>query len=305
MPQSSSFNSPFHFESLATFDAHFESAESQWQQSGVYVCVAKHPTSLSTQHSLIIHIAIKRPQVRNALDLDTMKALAASLVVCQKFDQEQRLLAVIVSGCKNYFIAGGDLKALHQIRGYEQAKAMSKLMFDHLEILSNLSCISFAAIEGFAIGGGAEIALACDVRVMSNKAYWLFPQVTLGLSSGWGGAKRLTQIVGASRALAIFLEAERIKADVAYQLGLSQILCEPQQCENHILQLLYTIADHQQAIMSIKHLVQVTTQQPHSYALQEQDHFATLWSSEAHWQQVQKFWKNKELKGKNKGQNKE
>ena len=88
----------------------------------------------------------------------------------------------------------------------------------------------------------------------------------------------------------------RIKADEAYRLGLSQVLCEPQQCENHILQLLYTLANHQQAMMSIKHLIQVATQQPHSYAQQEQQHFAALWSSETHWQQVQKFWKKKDLK---------
>jgi enoyl-CoA hydratase/carnithine racemase len=276
---------------LAQVDTRFQSLQDECNATGIHLTI-RH------QHMerWALHISIQRAHVRNALDLNTMKALAHSLELCQQLEQETRLLAVILSGCQNYFIAGGDLKALHHLRNEEQAYAMSQMMHKSLHILESLSCVSFAAIEGFAIGGGAEIALACDMRIMSQHAFWLFPQVSLGLSTGWGGGIRLCKIVGQSRALSILIQGQKISADQACEWGLVQILSPDQDCLNTIDRIIQRIADHTEAVQAVKSLMHTAVHQPQKYLERESKIFAHLWSSDTHWQHVQNFWKAQQIK---------
>jgi enoyl-CoA hydratase/carnithine racemase len=112
------------------------------------------------------------------------------------------------------------LKELAQIRTVEEAKAMAEKMRTILDRIATLPIPVIAAINGDAYGGGAEVAVACDIRVATDDAKFAFNQIALGIMPAWGGIERLTAIVGRGRALSLMLTGRVISATTALQLGL-------------------------------------------------------------------------------------
>lgn len=169
-------------------------------------------------------ITINREEKLNALNGDTLAALSEALVALQK-DPDVRVAILTGTGSKA-FVAGADISefsSYNQTQGEDLARLGQQNVFDTIH-KSPKPII--AAINGFALGGGLELALACHIRVASNTARLGLPEVTLGLIPGYGGTQRLTQLVGRGKALEMILTGEMINANDALSYGLVNHLTE-------------------------------------------------------------------------------
>jgi enoyl-CoA hydratase len=165
----------------------------------------------------ITTITINRPKFLNALNYKTLEELEKGLMKAQE-DPETKVILITGAGEKA-FIAGADLNELallNPVSGKEVSKK-GQTLFSFLE---NLGKPTIAVVNGFALGGGTELALACTMRVASPNAKFGLPEVGLGILPGYGGTQRLSRLVGEGRAMEIILSAEAIDAQEAYRLGL-------------------------------------------------------------------------------------
>ncbi len=229
-------------------------------------------------------ITISRPEVKNALDLQTMRGLAEYVDKITLKPSAHRT-AVVLHGAGDSFISGGDLKALHHLRDTSIAREMSSLMRQSLEKLRDLSGLFVVAAEGPIIGGGAEVFIAGDYRIISSAARLRFAQSSLGLSTGWGGGRRLAQLVGKSKALALLLEGETLSATECQRLGLAhQLISKPDHLLAETFQWLSQQSQHPQALYGIKRMLRDDDHQEVDQL--EAELFPSLWSSEDHWRAI-------------------
>lgn len=166
----------------------------------------------------ILYITINREKTLNALNKDTLAELA-DVIVFANTTAEVR--GVIITGAgEKAFVAGADIKEFSDYsgkQGEELARRGQELVFDAIE---NATKPFIAAINGFALGGGLELAMACHMRIASENAKLGLPEVTLGLIPGYGGTQRLTQLVGKGKAIEMITTANMITADDALRFGL-------------------------------------------------------------------------------------
>ena len=183
-------------------------------------------TALVTEvlHGAVACWTLNRPQQLNALNGALIEALGAMVEEVQQRD-EVRCVVLTGSGEKA-FVAGADIKEFadfDSVAGRRLAEHGQRVLFDAIA----LSTKPFvAAIGGFALGGGLELALACHVRVASANARLGLPEVTLGLIPGYGGTQRLSRIVGRGRAMEMILSARMVKAEEALAMGLVSTVVE-------------------------------------------------------------------------------
>jgi len=164
----------------------------------------------------VLWVRLGRPQILNALDqldLDELAEVVAGPA------REPETGAIVLTGSGRAFCAGGDLGALQGI----DAAAMEHLVSSGAALMreiESLECPVVAAVNGLALGGGLELALACDIRVASEEAVFGLPEVTLGTIPAWGGTHRLADAVGGSRAAHLLLTGARVDAHEARAIGL-------------------------------------------------------------------------------------
>jgi len=163
-------------------------------------------------------LTIDRPHAANAIDLATADAFFEAI---QRTRADGEIRGVVITGAGDrIFCAGGDLKAYSK---FETSKDLSEMVAKLGGLLDELEALPYpviAAIEGQAIGGGAELALACDLRIVSSTATIAFPQVKLGIVPGWNGLERLTKLCGPSTAMRLLMSARQVGAEEALRLGL-------------------------------------------------------------------------------------
>jgi enoyl-CoA hydratase len=168
-------------------------------------------------HGSVTVLSIHRPEVLNALNRETLGEIES---FAQRFlaDPEQAALIVTGSGGKS-FISGADINELAVLdpRGAEEISRFGQRVLDLLEQAPKPV---IAAINGYAFGGGCELALACHLRLASENAVLGLPEVSLGIIPGYGGTQRLPRLVGPARALELITTGRRIKADEAERIGL-------------------------------------------------------------------------------------
>lgn len=163
-------------------------------------------------------ITISRPQALNALNQSVFHELRAALLDLQRHTQSLR--AVIITGAGNKaFVAGADIRALTTMNGRE-ASEISALGHAVFQLIEDCAVPVIAAVNGFALGGGLELALACDLIYAADNAKMGLPEVTLGLIPGWGGTVRLARRVGLQMAAELLFTGEMISASQAQTLGL-------------------------------------------------------------------------------------
>jgi len=166
----------------------------------------------------ILYVTINREKALNALNKDTLAELADVIAFAGKTDDVR---GVILTGAgEKAFVAGADIKEFSDYsgkQGEELAKRGHDLVFNAIE---NSSKPFIAAINGFALGGGLELAMACHIRIASDHAKLGLPEVTLGLIPGYGGTQRLTQLVGKGKAIEMITTANMITASDAEKIGL-------------------------------------------------------------------------------------
>jgi enoyl-CoA hydratase len=162
-------------------------------------------------------ITINRPKVLNALSMRTLDELRRA-ILSLKYDASVRVLILTGAGEKS-FVAGADINELSEqtpISGREHA-----LRGQHvLDLLEHLGKPVIAAINGYALGGGCELAMACTIRIAADTAKLGQPEINLGIIPGYGGTQRLSRLIGRGRALELLLTGDQITAAEAYRLGI-------------------------------------------------------------------------------------
>jgi enoyl-CoA hydratase len=166
----------------------------------------------------IATIYINRPEKLNALNKATIQELHEILVLA---DENQDIRVIIITGRgEKAFVAGADIAEFAHFsvkEGSQLAAQGQQILFDFIE---NMKTPVIAAINGFALGGGLELAMACHIRIASENAKMGLPETSLGVIPGYGGTQRLPQLVGKGRAMEMILTAGMISADDAYRSGL-------------------------------------------------------------------------------------
>ena len=157
---------------------------------------------------------LDRPEARNALSLELMDELAAQV---ERFDDDPAIGCVVIAGNDDWFAAGGDIKAMAQRTLPETlvspaARFWSRIAAVHTPLV--------AAVSGYALGGGCELALSCDMIVASESAEFGQPEILLGIIPGGGGTQRLARVIGKQRAMELVLTGRRIGAEEAHRLGI-------------------------------------------------------------------------------------
>ncbi|RKH21569.1 enoyl-CoA hydratase/isomerase family protein [Corallococcus praedator] len=161
-------------------------------------------------------LTVDRPKALNALNSATFHEMDDALRSL-KFDETRAL--IVTGGGDKAFVAGADIAEMVTITA-AQAREFSALGHHVFQSLENLPIPTIAAVNGFALGGGLELALGCDLIYASEKAKLGLPEVTLGVIPGFGGTQRLTRLVGRSRAKEMLFTADRIDAARAKEIGL-------------------------------------------------------------------------------------
>lgn len=161
-------------------------------------------------------ITINRPKALNAINKKLMAELRDAVESLRNHD----VIGVIITGSgEKAFAAGADIKEFSDLNAAE-GSALSRFGHETYALIEQFSKPIIAAVNGFALGGGCELAMACHLRVASDNARFGQPEVNLGLIPGYGGSQRLVQLVGKGRALELLLTADMIKADIALHYGL-------------------------------------------------------------------------------------
>jgi enoyl-CoA hydratase/carnithine racemase len=165
----------------------------------------------------VAYVTVNRPKVLNALNTPTWKDLRTAF---EDARDDASVRGVILTGAGDKaFIAGADISELAHVAAFE-AEQSSRFGQEVLDLIENLGKPVIAAVNGFALGGGCETAMACTIRIAVETARFGQPEVALGLIPGGGGTQRLPRLVGKGRALQLILSGEMISAQEAYRIGL-------------------------------------------------------------------------------------
>jgi enoyl-CoA hydratase/carnithine racemase len=172
---------------------------------------------LYEKKGFIAYVTVNRPRVLNALNTPTWKDLRTAF---EDARDDAVVRGVILTGAGDKaFIAGADISELAHVTAFE-AEQYSRFVQEVLDLIENLGKPVVAAVNGFALGGGCEAAMACTIRIAVDTAKFGQPEVKLGLVPGGGGTQRLPRLIGKGRALQLMLSGEMISAQEAYRIGL-------------------------------------------------------------------------------------
>mgnify|MGYP005810570269 CR=1 FL=1 len=253
----------------------------------------KHENVLYEEQGGVGLITVNRPDVHNALNMQTIGELRE---LCARLRAEDALRALVLTGSGSAtFLAGGDLKEFQRIRTVEEARAMTSSMKEVTEMLAGFPWPVIAAVNGLAVGGGCETAIACDFRVAGENAQLGMKQIKLGIMSGWGGGPRLIHLVGRGLALRLMLTGELVKARDALAIGLVDEVVPPDRVVDRALELGRTIARNAPlAVRAYKRLANMTVRVPLDEAIAyETELFGPVWVSQDHEECVRAFFEKR------------
>ena len=175
---------------------------------------------IAERDGAVTTLTLNRPAVLNALNADLLEQLRETL---DQLKGDHTLRAVIITGTgERAFAAGADIAELAALDGAAAGEAKARAGQHVTELIEALPVPVIAAVNGFALGGGCELALACDIRIASENAKFGQPEVNLGVPPGYGGTQRTTRLLGAGSALYLCLTGEMIDAAEALRIGLVQ-----------------------------------------------------------------------------------
>lgn len=198
-------------------------------------------------------LIINRPNKLNALNRETIQELHEAF---KELDADKEVKVVILTGSgEKAFVAGADISEFSEFsveQGTKLAADGQKILFDFVE---NLSTPVIAAVNGFALGGGLELAMACHFRVASHNARMGLPEVSLGLIPGYGGTQRLPQLIGKGRAMELIMTASMIDVDRALSYGLVNHVVSQEELLPYCLKVAKKIANN--SPVAISHAIKV------------------------------------------------
>jgi enoyl-CoA hydratase len=173
-----------------------------------------NPIRVDREEGNVAVLVVDRPEKRNALDKATIEAFRA---VLRELREDASIHALVVTGVEKSFVAGADIAEMRERRAEDALRAINASLFRELE---DFPRPVVAAINGFALGGGCELALACDIRIAAKSAKLGQPEVGLGIIPAAGGCYRLARVVGLGRAKELIFTGRIMTADEAHAIGL-------------------------------------------------------------------------------------
>jgi enoyl-CoA hydratase len=224
-------------------------------------------------------VTLDRPEAMNALDVPTLELLRDSLV---ELGSESEVRVIVLTGAGDRaFAAGADIKYMSGL-DVDEAKGWGDLGHTVGQLLETSSKPTIAAVNGFALGGGCELALACDLRYAASTAKLGQPEINLGIIPGWGGTQRLARVCGLGVAKDLILTGRIVDADEALRLGLVTAVYEPGELMANVLETAKLIASKSPvALAAAKRALNHALQGDHVDNLgREADEFGRLFSSE-------------------------
>lgn len=184
-------------------------------------------------------LSINRPKVLNALNEATLLEIETAV---KSFSEDKELAVLIITGSGDRaFVAGADIEAQYPLDA-EGGRKWALLGHRVFTLIETIEKPVIAAINGFALGGGCELAMACDIRLASEKAQLGQPEVSLGITPGYGGTQRLARLVGTGKAKQLVFTGQKIKAAEAYRIGLVDEIFPPEALMEEAVKMAQTIA---------------------------------------------------------------
>ncbi|HEX8719488.1 MAG TPA: enoyl-CoA hydratase/isomerase family protein [Pyrinomonadaceae bacterium] len=174
------------------------------------------PPVVVEERGALAVIRVNRPAQRNSLSVETLSHLDRAF---SDLDAKDDITSVIFTGAADAFASGADIRELQALTP-DSARRFAERGQRLFRKISDARRLTVAAVNGFCMGGGLDLALACRVRVASPAAVFAHPGARLGIITGWGGTQRLPKLIGAARALEMFTTARRLTADEALEFGL-------------------------------------------------------------------------------------
>ena len=197
-------------------------------------------------------VTISRPKALNALNTRFFQEMDAMI---EKVSAIPEAKVMVITGEGKAFVAGADIAEMVNKSGAE-GTAFSKIGQNTFSSLEKMEIPVIAAINGFALGGGLELAMGCDIRIASTKAKFGQPEVNLGLIPGYAGTQRLPRLVGKGEALLLLMTGDMIGAEDALRIGLVQKIAEPDQLMEEVMKIAKTIASKgPKAVRKVKKVV--------------------------------------------------
>ena len=191
---------------------------------------------LAETHGAVGLARLNRPDARNALSPELLEELAA---VCERWDADEEIRCIVIAGSDEWFAAGADIRAMATRTLVETLTAPAARFWERL---AGVRTPLIAAVSGFALGGGCELALSCDMIVASETAEFGQPEILLGIIPGGGGTQRLARVIGKQRAMELVLTGRRIGAEEAQRLGIVNSVASKREWLDAALELAGVVA---------------------------------------------------------------
>jgi enoyl-CoA hydratase/carnithine racemase len=230
---------------------------------------------------------IDRPEVRNAVDFATCDALAGAAARAR---QDKALRAVVLTGSGSTFVSGGDLRELRTMLGRRDAVRIAEKGRAMCDGLRALPVPVVAALPGPAIGGGAEIAMACDLRVADPAARISFKHARMAVTTAWGTLPKLVALVGPGTASRLLLAGHELGAEEALRAGLVDAVAEPGKALEMALAWANDVAKGAPgAVVALKALIREALPGQAAHRRRERALFVPAWTGEDHHEAVEAF----------------
>ena len=197
---------------------------------------------------MIVKVTINRPDKLNALNQDVTSSIKE---MCKWAEENDSIRCVVITGAKpnpppegkrakpHAFVAGADIT---EFVGKGSQEIRELFRDNAIEAIWNLNKPTIAMVDGFALGGGCEVACSCDIRIASDRSIFGTPEIKLGLIPGYGGSQRLVHLVGYGRAMEMMMTGNNVSAEDAYRMGIVNHLCTPDDLESKTMEIAQTIA---------------------------------------------------------------
>ena len=242
----------------------------------------------------LLHLTLNRPRRHNALSFELLDRLRETL---ESHAANEALKCVVITGAgEKSFCAGGDLHELDSMRSPGEAREISRIGRRSLDAVRYFPVPVAAALNGDALGGGAELAMACDYCLAARHSRLGFLQARLNLMTAWGGAADVLARCGNAKGLNLLLQARRMSAGEAHQAGLIDEVSEEQRSVDDLaqawsdamMQRSRTVLQGQKALAAV-----VRRRMHEALADAEEQHMARAWTDPAHWEAVRQSFSTK------------
>tara|TARA_B110001452_G_scaffold255760_1_gene248491 strand:+ start:382 stop:1206 length:825 start_codon:yes stop_codon:yes gene_type:complete len=237
---------------------------------------------------VIAKVTINRPDKLNSLN---QEVIAEIKEMCSWAENNDSVRCVIITGAApntppegkrmkpKSFVAGADITEFVGKKSEEIKEIFSD---NAIEAIWNLTKPTIAMVDGFALGGGCEVACSCDIRIASNDAIFGTPEIKLGLIPGYGGTQRLVHLVGYGKAMEMMMTGNNVDAEEAYRIGIANQLCSPDELEDATMKIAQTIASKSMHTLRVaKNTIRAALDNGITKGVEiEAKHFAELFDTE-------------------------